>query len=138
MDIKRLKEQLRIDEGVRHFVYKDSVGIETIGVGRNLRDVGLSNTEIDLMLSNDVNRVITELDINFPWWVTMHANAREALVNMCFNLGITRLRGFKNMLGYLRVKNYSMAADEALDSKWARQVGERAKRIAAQFQNEGE
>lgn len=126
MNLERIKKQLKEHEGVRHKVYKDSLGIETIGVGRNLRDVGLSDKEIEYLLDNDVQRVIKELQDNFVWFYDLSIPRKEALVNMCFNLGINRLKGFKNMLGYMRVGNFDKAADEALNSRWAKQVGKRA------------
>ena len=126
MNLERIKKQLKEHEGVRSKVYKCSMGIETIGVGRNLRDVGLSDKEIDYLLHNDIVRVINELQDSFVWFYDLTDKRKEALVNMCFNLGINRLKGFKNMLGYMRVGNYDKAADEALDSLWSKQVGKRA------------
>lgn len=123
-------QDLRRDEGVRNKPYKCTAGKLTIGVGRNLEDVGLSNEEIEFLLQNDVKRVRKELAGNFPWYLRLSPNRQRALENMCFNLGIRRLKGFRKMLASLELGQWDTAAAEALDSKWARQVGARADRIA--------
>jgi len=132
-----VKEQLVIDlirdEGLKTKPYTDTEGFLTIGVGRNLDDVGLSQDEIRYLLSNDIERVIYELDNVAPWWSGMTEARQIALANMAFNLGITRLSKFINMLSALEAGEYERAAKEALDSKWATQVGARAYRIAEQI-----
>jgi len=133
MELERLYSDLRRDEGTRVKPYKDTVGKLSIGVGRNLDDVGVRPDEIQLMLSNDVAGVVYDLDTRYPWWRKMTSARQNALANMCFNLGIVRLAGFKNMLAHLALGKYDQAADEALNSKWAGQVGERAQRIAELF-----
>jgi lysozyme len=127
-----LIEQLKRDEGVRSVVYNDSMGIPTIGVGRNLRDVGLSKDEIDLLLNNDIKRVTAQLE-QFDWFNGMDYVRQAALMNMCFNVGLASLMHFPTMLHCLSVKDWSGAAAAALDSKWATQVGDRAHRVAQQI-----
>ena len=68
MNGNRFIAQLRFHEGVRNHVYKDHLGIETIGVGRNLVDRGLSDEEVDMLLANDIAIVEDELDKQLPWW----------------------------------------------------------------------
>ena len=133
MDVDKLHQELRRDEAERTKPYIDSVGKVSIGVGRNLDDVGVRPDEIQLMLKNDVADVIYDLDTRYPWWRKMTTARQNALANMCFNLGIVRLSGFKNMLALLALGKYDQAAAEALNSKWAGQVGDRAKRIAELF-----
>lgn len=133
MDAEKLYAELRRDEGERKKPYKDTVGKLSIGVGRNLDDVGVRPDEIQLMLQNDVSDVVYDLDTRYPWWRKMTPARQNALANMCFNLGIVRLSGFKNMLAHLALGKYEQAATEALNSKWAGQVGDRAKRIAELF-----
>lgn len=133
MDVDKLYQELRRDEAERTKPYVDSVGKVSIGVGRNLDDVGVRPDEIQLMLKNDVADVIYDLDTRYPWWRKMTTARQNALANMCFNLGIVRLSGFKNMLALLALGKYDQAAAEALNSKWAGQVGDRAKRIAELF-----
>jgi lysozyme len=130
MNIDLLKDELKRNEGVRRFVYKDTVGKHTIACGRNLDDVGVSDDEIDYLLTNDINRVIADLDQRLPWWRGLSEARQLVLANMCFNLGIGRLMGFKNTLAAIKVSDYSAAADGMLASKWAGQVGKRAHRLA--------
>ncbi len=130
MDKEQLAKELIRDEGLRLDPYKDTVGKLTIGVGRNLDDRGISKNEAFFLLDTDVEEVIRDLDRELPWWKDLSNNGQRALANMCFNLGITKLLGFKRMLLYLNRKRYALAAEEALNSKWARQVGSRANRIA--------
>jgi lysozyme len=131
MNREKLASQLTIDEGRRALIYLDSVGKWTGGVGRNLVDRPFSDDEIDLMLSNDIDLVERELDRRVPWWREMSDARQNVLANMCFNLGITRLLGFTKTLALMRAGRYDAAAQEMLDSKWAKQVGARAVRLAA-------
>lgn len=119
-------------EGKENKPYKCTTGHLTIGVGRNLDDVGLTDEECLYLLRNDIQRCKNEL-IQFDWYLQQPENVKVALVRMNFNLGLTKLLGFKKMIKALEEKNYTKAAMEALDSKWADQVGDRAKDIAVQI-----
>ena len=122
-----LVEQLRRHEGVRSTVYKCTAGFETIGVGRNISEsgLGLSEDEIDYLLENDINRCRKELVI-FPWFRELDSVRQDALTNLCFNLGISRLMRFEKALAAMEQRDYAKAAAEFLDSRWAEQVGNRA------------
>lgn len=136
MNIDLLKLELERDEGKRNFVYKDSRGIDTIGVGRNLQAVGVSDDEIGIMLGNDINqRVLPGLGKWLPWYVNLNDSRQRVLANMCFNLGIDGLLKFHNMLEAVRAGDYEKAAAEMLTSLWAQQVGERATRLAAMMRS---
>jgi lysozyme len=124
--------QLRRDEGVRNFPYVDTVGKTTIGVGRNLTDVGLSDAEVDLLLANDIAKVQGQL-APFGWYVKLDPVRQAAIQNMAFNLGIGGLLHFPAMIHYLQMQDWKGAHDEALNSAWASQVGARAQRIATQL-----
>jgi lysozyme len=113
-------------EGLKHKPYEDTTGHMTIGVGRNLSSVGLSDDEVYYLLKNDIRRCEQELENSQRWYKDLDRVRQEAMINLCFNLGITRLRKFKNALRAMEVKDYEDAADEFLDSLWARQVGKRA------------
>ena len=130
MNFDALARDLRRDEGWRLQPYTDTVGKTTIGCGRNLDDVGISDAEATFLLDNDMRRVWAELRGFFPDVLAMSEPRQRALANMLFNLGLTRFAGFKRMLAALLAGDYARAADEALDSRWARQVGQRAVRIA--------
>ena len=131
MNLTALKEELIRDEGLRLKPYRDTVGKLTIGVGRNLDDVGITKDEAMHLLECDIRRVKDDLDHALSWWRGLDDMRQRVLVNMAFNLGITRLMGFKNTLAAMRAGNYVDAAKGMLDSKWADQVGERATRLAA-------
>jgi len=131
MNIDNLKAQLTIDEGRKKRIYVDTVGKITAGVGRNLTDRDFSDDEIDLMLTNDIELVERQLDINLPWWRSMSEARQTVLANMAFNMGIAGLLKFKNTLAAMLSGRYDDAAKGMLDSLWSRQVGARAQRLAA-------
>lgn len=138
-NLDRLAKQLDIDEGYRKSAYEDSEGYLTIGHGILIDerlDAGLSREESMCILKEfRIPQVIEELERNLPYWDSIPGQGQEALANMCFNLGWPRLSKFKKMFAALETGRYLTAADEALDSKWARQVGERAERIAEKFRD---
>lgn len=131
MDKKLLAQELERDERRVKTVYLDSRGIATVGIGRNLKDRGLSDDEIDYLLANDIKLVESELDRNLPWWRNLSEARQRVLANMCFNLGISRLMGFKKMLAAVAYGDFDEAVVQMKDSAWATQVGQRAVRLAA-------
>jgi lysozyme len=126
-------EQLKRDEGCRLRPYRDSVGKLTIGIGRNLDDVGISQDEADMLLHNDLGKVFTQLSEQIPWIADLDEARQGVLENMCFNMGIHGLMGFKNTLALIQAGEYDKAADAMLESHWAEQVGPRAQRLALQM-----
>lgn len=131
MNLEKLAAQLTVDEGRRARIYLCTEGKVTGGVGRNLTDRPFSDDEIDLMLKNDIKGVEQDLDRRLPWWRQMSEARQNVLANMCFNLGIDRLLGFVNTLTLMKAARYDAAAAEMINSKWAKQVGARAIRLAA-------
>jgi lysozyme len=129
----RLSDQLTEDEGFKNKPYLDTKGKLTIGVGRNLDDNGLSDREIRILLMNDIDRTIVELESTIPYFITFNDVRQEVLTNLCFALGLPKFMGFKRMLAALEKRDFETAAMEILDSKWAREVGERANRLAKQM-----
>src|SRR3990167_1132384 len=128
-----LLSQIERDEGYRRFPYADSVGVWTIGIGRNLESNGISFEEAMYLAQNDIKRVTAELKERLHWF-DIHSECRQAvLINMAFNMGIGGLLGFKKMIAALEVGDYQIAAQEMLNSKWAKQVGVRAERLAKQM-----
>ena len=109
-------------------LYVDTTGNPTIGWGRNLRK-GLSMDEAELMFQNDLKEAIAELE-TCSWYHSQPDGVKSALINMNFNLGIGKLLQFRQMIAALTDKNYTLAAQEALNSRWATQVGQRAKDVA--------
>ncbi len=135
-EVDTILGDLKHDEGLRLKPYIDTVGKTTIGYGRNLDDRGISGHEAIILLEHDFIDAVTEVNVQFPWSRDLSPAQRRGLVNMCFNLGLPRLLGFKRMLAALQAGDGDRAADEALDSKWARQVGARARRVAALYRKE--
>ena len=125
-----LRNQLIEHEGLRLKPYRCTAGKVTIGVGRNLDDVGISREEALLLLAHDVKECEADLRRLLPSWLAYSLRRRHALIDMRLNLGPGRLRGFRRMLAAIRAGAWEAASDEAMDSKWARQVGRRAETIA--------
>lgn len=132
----KLLEMLKRHEGVRSHVYLCSAGYETIGVGRNISKsgMGLSDDEVDYLLENDIARVIKELSSEYPWFNDLDDVRKDAMIDISFNLGATRLRGFKKALAAMEVADYTLAAKEFLDSKWSRDVKGRAHELASMIE----
>ena len=128
--MEKINKLIRLHEGSKNKPYKCTAGKLTIGVGRNLDDLGLSEDEIDYLLINDVNRVVKELGTAFPWFSELNEARRDALIDICFNIGMPRLKGFTNALSAMSEGKYTIASLEFLDSRWAEQVGQRAKTVA--------
>jgi len=124
-----LKSLLLRHEGLRLKAYSDTCGKITIGVGRNIEDVGISSTEAMYLLENDITRAKAGA-YTFHWYPKLDEARKDVVVSMIFNLGLGGFCKFMRLIEALEVQNYSKAADEMLDSTWAHQVGERAKELA--------
>ena len=133
MNKTKLAEQLKKHEGLRLKPYTDTVGKLTLGIGRNLEDKGITEQEALFMLNNDVNYFYTNLIKIIPWIKSLDDVRQNVLVNMAFNLGVAGLLSFKNTLRLVSVCHFHEAAEEMLNSKWAKQVGYRAEELAEQM-----
>ena len=122
---EKLKDMLIEHEGKKRSLYFCTADKPTIGVGRNVSEGGipLSDDEIDLMLTNDIKRVEQELMDSFEWYETLDLVRKYALCDLCFNIGLPSLKGFKLALGHMESKSYEDASREFLNSKWAKDVG---------------
>jgi len=127
--VQKLIENLKRHEGLRLKPYLCSEGKITIGFGRNLEDMGISEKEAEMLLMSDIQRCYEELDV-FSWFHDLDQVRQEAMVNMLFNLGLPTFLEFKRTLKFMAERAYFQAAAEMLDSKWANQVGDRAKELA--------
>lgn len=127
---KELKERIIKHEGLRLKPYKCPAGKLTIGVGRNIEDNGISESEAYYMLDNDIAQCTLDLFNNFPWVKNMTPRRQGVLIEMIFNMGIARFKQFKNMLALCEKGDFEGAAKQALDSLWAKQVGKRATTLA--------
>ena len=138
MNLEALKDQLVQHEGLRLKVYNDSLGIPTIGVGRNLQDVGITEAEAMMLLEHDIKRILAELDNQLPWWRDLSKIRQLVVADMAFNMGLPRLQGFKKALQAMQEGRWDDAAAEMLNSAWAGQVGPRALRLAQMMRMDAE
>jgi len=155
-DRHNLIQKLIASEGLRLQVYKDTLGIATIGIGRNLEDRGITKEELDWMdiptiehiyeygiteadamylATNDVQIVEEELVRTHPCVDKQDAVRQLILIDMAFNMGVPRLCKFKKMWNAIHEEDYSSAAKEMLDSRWAVQVKGRATKLANAMHN---
>lgn len=130
----KYKEMTKTFEGLRLRPYKCTAGKLTIGYGRNLEDVGISQAEADMMFERDfaqaeseVKRLCRAYQID---WSQLIEQRFYVLTDMMFNMGYNRLSQFKKMLTALSKGQYGTAAREMLDSTWAKQVGNRAVQLS--------
>lgn len=158
MNRELLEQELIRDEGIKLRPYKDSLGIWTVSVGRNLEDKGLTRNELSslglnvnlkkeqvisvllergltkqeclMLLSNDIDDAWDDLTTALPWIEQKPEVVQRVLTNMVFNLGISRFLKFKQTISFIRLDKYAEAAAEMLDSKWASQTGARAIRLS--------
>lgn len=138
MIVDRLLPDLKKDEGWRSYAYKDSLGYWTIGYGfliDDLKGVGLPKEVGEYWLRYAVNERLSELRRRWPAFEKQPIDVQVALGNMCFNLGVAGVLNFRKMLAALEACDYNRAADEALDSLWAKQVPGRAKRVTELMRN---
>lgn len=127
--IEQLKKMLVRHEGLRLLPYRDSVGKLTIGVGRNLEDVGISEQEAMLLLTNDIGSARTEAQ-KLVWFNRLDTVRQDVVISMIFNLGLPKFLLFKATIQAIEMANWPEAAAHMLDSKWAAQVGKRAEELA--------
>jgi lysozyme len=132
--MEKVKERLRKDEGFSKTVYYDTLGVPTIGYGRNLRNRGLVKDEPEILLHNDFLDAVDGLIRNVGDWILGLDSVRlGALVNMSFQLGPRGVSRFVNMLAAIRRKDWENAYLHALNSNWAVQTPNRARRTALQI-----
>ena len=140
MDINKLREQLKIDEGVKYEVYDDHLGYKTFGIGHLVKttdeEYGLpvgtpvSEKRVNSVFDKDVETYIDESKKVFGNLEDMPQEAQQVIVNMCFNMGAPRLSQFKKFIKAIHDEDWKTASVEMLDSRWASQVGIRANRLS--------
>jgi len=126
----KLKTQLMDEEGYRQFVYADTQGVLTVGIGRNLVTTGLTVGEAMYLLDNDIVRCENDLWRLCPFYRDLDNARKLALIDMTFNVGIQSFLGFKAMIAAIQAKDYHRAAEEMRSSLWAKEVGKRAEHLA--------
>lgn len=132
MNIEKLKSQLLKHEGFVSPAYQDSEGYWTIGIGRLIderKGGGITEDEAYFLLTNDIERAETWAR-TYAWYDDLDEVRQNVVVEMIFNLGPRRFAGFKKMIAAIEREDWKEAAVQALNSKWASQVGNRALRLA--------
>ena len=127
-------KQLQRHEGLRLKMYKCTAGANTIGYGRNLDANGIRQNEAELMLKNDIEDFKKKVIDNITFFDKLNSARQWVLINMAFNMGIKGLMKFKNTLAAIERGDYKDAAEGMLMSKWAGQVGGRAKELSKQME----
>jgi lysozyme len=131
----QLLASVKAHEGCKLKPYRDTEGVLTVGYGHNLEQI-ITQADAEVFLIQDLQKAISELDRAFPGW-KIHSEVRQnVLIEMQFNMGAVRLAGFLKFWAALRAKDYAKAAQEMLDSKWASQVGQRARTLAARMETD--
>ena len=142
MAMENLIEMLQRHEGEvktngRHLIYKCSAGHWTVGIGRNVDvngGLGLSDDEVRYLLENDIARVIKELSSEYRWFSDLDDVRKDAMIDISFNLGATRLRKFVLALEAMATADYQTASKEFLDSDWSRTVKGRSVELASMIE----
>ena len=146
MDRDRLIESIINNEGFRVRPYLDSLGVETVGIGFNVKYLnferyGLNKDNLYIpykkaleILHDKIDDLIVTYE-NLPWFIELPGEIKEVLIEVAYNIGIIKLYGFKKMMKYIKKGDWNKAADEMLDSKWAKQVGKRAVKLSEIVRN---
>lgn len=125
-DIEVLMEQLKRHEGLSLESYQDSLGIWSIGFGRNVQTMKISEYLAKDWLKEDIEKVEKQLESYYPVVNRLSSNRQIVLLNMTFNLGLTGVGKFKKMWRAINSGNFIEASAQMKDSLWHKQVGERA------------
>ena len=131
--VDKLIKQIKKHEGVELKPYKCTSNKLSIGIGRNLEDVGISEHEAEYLLMNDLDTYMTAAK-TYDWYAGLNDARKAVIVNMLFNMGQTNFNKFLKMKQALDEGDFSEAAKQMLDSKWAKQVKGRSAELAAQME----
>nr|BAR33241.1 glycoside hydrolase family 24 [uncultured Mediterranean phage uvMED] len=124
------KQMLKRHEGLRLTVYDCTAGKKTIGYGRNLEDRGITEKEAEQLLDNDIQAIEAQLRNSFTFYGSLSDPRKAVLIDLTFNIGLAGVKGFKKMCSALEKQDYTEAKTQLLDSRYARQVPNRAKELA--------
>ena len=125
--MKNLIEKIKESEGFVGVVYKDTEGFDTIGYGTKLP---LTKEEAEVLLEMRLKAKIKELEQKEPFVNSLPLEKQEVIAEMCYQMGVGGVLGFKKMWAALKKENYALAAAEMLDSRWAKQTPSRAKKLS--------
>ena len=130
MSDENLKLMLLRHEGLKLKLYKDTVGIWTIGCGRNIEANGISREEAMFMLDNDIKKAKLGLAHMFPWYLSLDDVRQAVMVDMTFNMGIAGFSKFVLTIDHIKRGDYLEASKEMLKSAWSHQVGNRSTELS--------
>tara|TARA_Y100001963_G_scaffold123907_1_gene174274 strand:- start:1083 stop:1493 length:411 start_codon:yes stop_codon:yes gene_type:complete len=125
-----LIEAVKLSEGFRDKVYKDTLGIDTIGYGFAIKDLVIDEDIAEMILRRKLEKLVDDTNKRFSFLKDLPEQAQDVIYEMCYQLGITGVSKFKKTLAYLENFEYKMASKEMLDSKWAKQTPNRAKKLS--------
>ena len=125
-----LKESIKKHEGYVGIVYKDSLGIDTIGYGFAIKDLELDEDICDIILDRKLKDLESRVKLKFGWYPFMPKTIQNVVMEMCYQLGVTGFSKFVKTITYLKDKDFKSASVEMLDSKWAKQTPNRAKEMS--------
>ena len=139
MNLDTLRKQLEIDEGIKHDIYLDHLGLPTFGIGHLITDndpesgqevgTAVSDERVRQAFEADVVSVIEDCNKLYNDFDELPEEVQQIIANMMFNMGRTRLSKFRGMKRGVDNKDWNAAADEMVDSRWYRQVTNRADRL---------
>ena len=136
--MKDLLEKIKHHEGFVEHVYDDSLGIPTIGYGFAIKDLVLDEDIAEDILMRKLERLQRNANSRFKWLEDMPQEVQEVLLNMCYQLGVTGVSKFRKAISALQEGDWDEAANEMLDSLWARQTPNRAKELSNIVRNQSE
>lgn len=120
------KQYIKTNEGLRLKPYRCTAGKLTIGYGRNIEDIGITESEADVLLNTDIATAVDACKKVFPNFTFLNSKRQTVLIDMMFNLGYPRFSKFVKMIEAVKSNNFDKAAVEILDSLYAKQVPNRA------------
>jgi lysozyme len=145
MDIEQLRHELAKDEGVIHEVYLDHLGYPTFGIGHLIKDsdpeyscevgTAISENRVIGAFEEDIKIVVKDCEKLYSNFLYLPEEVQLIIANMIFNMGYTRLSKFKGMKRGVDSEDWNAAADEMVDSRWYRQVTNRADRLVKRMRN---
>ena len=129
----KLIDSIKKNEGYISTVYKDSLGIDTIGYGFAIKDLELEEDLCHVILQRKLKRLEKEVSTRFGWLKKMPPSVKDIVLEMCYQMGVTVVSKFKKTIAYLEKSEWKNASIEMLDSRWAKQTPGRAKELSSRM-----
>ena len=126
----KLIDSIKKHEGYVAIVYKDSLGIDTIGYGFAIKDLELDEDIGEMILERKVKNLVVRIDNKYSWYKYMPQDIKDVVIEMCYQLGVGGFSKFKKTISYLQNKQWEDASIEMLDSLWAKQTPNRAEELS--------